>query len=208
MVLSHPHPDHANGLATLVEQLRRRRGVDQRPGDRAARHAWRSWPRRRGATCRSGQPRPLALGGAHHAAARAVRRAGALAVDPTRGENDNSLVVAVGWRGRSLLFAGDLEADGEAALMARAGPRSRPTWSRCRTTARRRRRRAEFVAATAPVAGGHLRRRAQPLGLPQPRRGRPLARRRRARDAHRPRRRRHRHRRQTRPSCRRGEPLA
>ncbi len=40
------------------------------------------------------------------------------AVDPVRSVNDNSLVVVVRYRGRALLFAGDLEAEGEAALVA------------------------------------------------------------------------------------------
>ncbi len=40
------------------------------------------------------------------------------AIDPVRSVNDNSLVVVVRYRGRALLFAGDLEAEGEAALVA------------------------------------------------------------------------------------------
>ena len=150
IVLSHPHPDHANGLATLVDnfdvgEVWTNGQETAQPGTvallRAA--ARRHVPRRRAATagarrrddsCRS----------------RRSTTTGALAVDPARGENDNSLVVTVGWRGRSLLFAGDLEADGEAALVARGDPASRPTWSRCRTTARRPRRRTSFVAATHP----------------------------------------------------------
>jgi competence protein ComEC len=41
-----------------------------------------------------------------------------LAADPVRTVNDNSLVVAVRFRGRTILFTGDIEAEGEAALVA------------------------------------------------------------------------------------------
>lgn len=40
------------------------------------------------------------------------------AADPVRTVNDNSLVVTVRYRGRIVLFAGDLEAEGEADLVA------------------------------------------------------------------------------------------
>lgn len=40
------------------------------------------------------------------------------AADPVRSVNDNSLVVAVRYRGRTILFAGDLEAEGEDHLIA------------------------------------------------------------------------------------------
>ena len=58
--------------------------------------------------------------------------AGAVAADPLDAENDNSLVLRLRYGGRSLLFAGDIEAAAEAALVARA--------------ARRRRRRAQGAA--------------------------------------------------------------
>jgi competence protein ComEC len=38
--------------------------------------------------------------------------------DPVRSVNDNSLVVAIRYAHRTLLFAGDLEAEGEEALVA------------------------------------------------------------------------------------------
>jgi len=41
-----------------------------------------------------------------------------LAADPVRTVNDNSLVVAVRYRGRSIVFTGDVEAEGEEALVA------------------------------------------------------------------------------------------
>ena len=41
-----------------------------------------------------------------------------LAPDPVRSVNDNSLVITVSYAGRRLLFAGDLEAEGEELLVA------------------------------------------------------------------------------------------
>jgi competence protein ComEC len=41
-----------------------------------------------------------------------------LAPDPVRTVNDNSLVLAIEYRGRTILFAGDLEAEGEEAVVA------------------------------------------------------------------------------------------
>jgi competence protein ComEC len=45
-----------------------------------------------------------------------------LGADPVRSANDNSLVVSISYRGRTILFAGDLEAEGEAALVAAGLP--------------------------------------------------------------------------------------
>jgi competence protein ComEC len=68
--------------------------------------------------------------------------------DPVRTVNDNSLVVAIGYRGRTLVFTGDVEAEGEDALVAAGiGPvdvvkvahHGSPTSSTAR-----------FVAATRP----------------------------------------------------------
>ncbi|MBX3161317.1 MAG: ComEC/Rec2 family competence protein [Deltaproteobacteria bacterium] len=42
----------------------------------------------------------------------------AAAVDPVRTVNDNSIVVELRYRGRAILFAGDVEAEGEEALVA------------------------------------------------------------------------------------------
>jgi competence protein ComEC len=75
---------------------------------------------------------------------------GAFGVDSARGENDNSLVITVGWRGRSLLFAGDIEADGEAALLARAGPSLRADVVKVPHHGSKTSSTAELVAATQP----------------------------------------------------------
>ena len=44
------------------------------------------------------------------------------AADPVRSVNDNSLVVALRYRGRTILFAGDIEREGEDALLAAGVP--------------------------------------------------------------------------------------
>jgi competence protein ComEC len=183
MVLSHPHPDHANGLATLVEQfpvgaLWTNGQETSQPGTvallaAAQRHA-----------VPVPLPRALDLGGAQVVPLAPFDDSGALAVDAARSENDNSLVVAVGWRDRRLLFAGDIEAEGEAALLARVGAGAR----------------ADVVKVPHVVDGGagggdpsvprrDLGRRAQSLGLSQRRGGRALAGGGRPGEAHRPRRR-------------------
>ncbi len=44
------------------------------------------------------------------------------AADPVRSVNDNSLVVMVSYRGRRVLFLGDVEEEGELALVDQLGP--------------------------------------------------------------------------------------
>jgi competence protein ComEC len=119
VVLSHPHPDHANGLATLVDEFAvgevwTNGQETKQPGTVAllAAAARRQVP--------LGAPRAIELGGASIEPLWPYDETGALAPDAARSENDNSLVIRLGWRGRSLLFAGDIEADGESALVARA----------------------------------------------------------------------------------------
>lgn len=111
IVLSHPHPDHANGLAFLVDhfavgEVWTNGEETSQPGTVAllAAAARRHVP--------VAAPRSIELGGAR------IEPLGATVADAARSENDNSLVVTVGWRGRKILFAGDLEADGEAGLVA------------------------------------------------------------------------------------------
>jgi competence protein ComEC len=115
IVLSHPHPDHANGLGFLVEhfavgEVWTNGEETSQPGTVRLLQA----AAERGVPV--GLPRPLELGGA-----RLVPLAGAAGPDAARSENDNSLVLAVEHGGRRLLFAGDVEADAEAALIANGG---------------------------------------------------------------------------------------
>ncbi len=121
LVLSHPHPDHAGALAEVV----RRFDVDEvwtngQPSEDPSVRALVAAARARGV--RFGAPRALVIDGVALAAL-APRWAGALAADPLASENDNSLVLRVEYGGRRLLFAGDVEQAGEAAL-AGTGPGS------------------------------------------------------------------------------------
>jgi competence protein ComEC len=112
LVLSHPHPDHANGLPFLVENFAVGEiwtNGDEPPLPALAKlHAAAQLKH-----VPFSPPRPLDLGGA------ALRPLAGTQPDAAFGENDNSLVVELAWGGRRLVFAGDLERDGEAALAAR-----------------------------------------------------------------------------------------
>ena len=167
-IISHPHPDHYLGLLALgvpVHELwcAEEDPAPERDPDVAARRP-------------GGLPgfarvlSALAAGGTHVAhpplglartaggvelvvwAPRLAASAGAPEVehvDPVRTVNDNSLVVEVRYRGRAILFAGDLEAEGEAALVTaglaavdvvKVPHHGSPTSST-----------PDFVAATAPA---------------------------------------------------------
>jgi competence protein ComEC len=99
-----------------------------------------------------GRPRPLDLGGARVTPLAPFDASGALVTDAARGENDNSLVVDVRWAGRRLLFAGDVEREGEAALLARAGPSLAADVVKVPHHGSKTSSTVAFVAATHPTA--------------------------------------------------------
>jgi competence protein ComEC len=143
-ILSHPHPDHYVGLAGIEAPIEELWTADERDGNGVRARDTAMLPRRprpvapglpgfeaiaselaaRGT--RIGHP-PLGLarraGGVELVvwAPRYQPTAGAkvdCAADPVRTVNDNSLVVALGYRGRTILFTGDIEAQGEDELVA------------------------------------------------------------------------------------------
>jgi competence protein ComEC len=121
IVLSHPHPDHANGLPFIVEHFPvaavwTNGQETTQPGTVALLEA----ARRHGVSLES--PRTLDLGGSRIRPLAPLDSDGKIATDMARSENDNSLVIDVTWRGRKLLFTGDVEAEGEAELVARGDP--------------------------------------------------------------------------------------
>jgi competence protein ComEC len=117
VALSHPHPDHLNGLHRVLERFSVGRlwtsGDDGRNPDYDRLIAT---ARRRGVDL-SG-PAPLHLGPV------AITPLGPwldgrVAAPPGLSVNDASLVVRIDFAGRGALFAGDLEADGEGELAGR-----------------------------------------------------------------------------------------
>jgi competence protein ComEC len=65
--------------------------------------------------------RPVVDGGVRMTALAPRYRSAVAEVDPVVSVNDNSLVVRIDWAGRSLLFTGDVEEEGELALVDRYG---------------------------------------------------------------------------------------
>jgi competence protein ComEC len=124
-IISHPHPDHYLGLAALTIPVRELWAATD---DAYASSGPRSF-RAVAQTLRDRGTRIVRppLGALHTAgidlevwAPRYRSTDGAseqLAPDPVRSVNDNSLIVAIRYAGRTLLFAGDLEAEGEALLV-------------------------------------------------------------------------------------------
>lgn len=115
LVLSHPHPDHANGLAFLVENFAvgaiwTNGAATSQPGTVRLLEA----ARQRGVPV--GFPQALQLGGASFRIHGPRDWTGGLGLDAALGENDNSLVLEVAYGGRRLLLSGDVEAAAEARL--------------------------------------------------------------------------------------------
>jgi len=127
-IVSHPHPDHYLGLAALDVAVRELWAVTdgETPGPTGGLPSFEQVVAslaERGTYL--GHPR---LGSIHTSdgvelavlAPRWQPFAGAppqLAADPVRSVNDNSLVVAIRYAGRTLLFTGDIESEGEEALV-------------------------------------------------------------------------------------------
>jgi competence protein ComEC len=159
-IVSHPHPDHYASLGSLavpIDELWSAGGATSPSFDAIARRATRHV-----------HP-PLGLAREQAGVQLIVwapRYEDRAAIDPVRTVNDNSLVVELRYRGRSILFSGDLEAEGEEALVA-AGLRpvdivkvphhGSPTSS---TPA--------FVAATHPALAVISCGRANQFGFPSP----------------------------------------
>ncbi|HEX2691370.1 MAG TPA: ComEC/Rec2 family competence protein [Kofleriaceae bacterium] len=190
-ILSHPHPDHYLGLAGIEAPIDELWIADERDGNGVRAHAAAMRPglphpatavpgfaaiaaglAARGT--RLGHP-PLGIartaGGVELVvwAPRYQPRADApvrCATDPVRSINDNSLVVAIRYRGRTILFAGDVEAEGEEELIAaglghadvvKVPHHGSPTSSTAR-----------FVAATQPALAVISCGRGNAFGFPSP----------------------------------------
>ena len=114
VALSHPHPDHLNGLFRILQRFPV--GAFWSSGDDGHNPEYR---RLVALAASRGVPTPevmaRALGGASVAPLGPFLE-GRIAAPPGLTVNDASLVLRIAFAGRSLLFAGDLEADGEGEL--------------------------------------------------------------------------------------------
>jgi competence protein ComEC len=122
VVLSHPHPDHMNGLLFMLEKFDVREvwvhGLDtELPGYEAFRQliAKRQIPLRVVST----EDAPVEIGGAevsvlHPAPGFMTKERKAYAA-----ENSRSLVLRISERGKTYLFSGDVGADAEAVMIQR-----------------------------------------------------------------------------------------
>jgi competence protein ComEC len=136
-VISHPHPDHYLGLAGLrvpVDQLWSADESALAPAPASLGGALPSFAEvahaLEGRGTRLAHP-PLGLARAEAGVELVVwgprfqegpDRRVVEAADPVRSVNDNSLVVAIRYAGRTILLPGDVEAEGEEALVAAALP--------------------------------------------------------------------------------------
>ncbi len=133
-IVSHPHPDHYLGLAALDVPIAELWSADAAEQPAARTGPLPGFDQITAALDARGTPLahpPLGVARSEAGvelvvwAPRYAAIAGELpreAADPVRSVNDNSLVVAIRFAGRTLLFAGDLEAEGEDALVAAGLP--------------------------------------------------------------------------------------
>ncbi len=143
-ILSHPHPDHYLGFAGIEAPIDELWTADERDGNGVRSRDPLMAPKHPPPVASpvpgfSAITAELAAHGTRlvHPSLGVARRAGGVelvvwapryqptaeapvgcAADPVRTINDNSLVISLGYRGRTILFAGDVEAEGEAVLVA------------------------------------------------------------------------------------------
>ena len=142
VALSHPHPDHLNGLHRMLERFARRRAVDQRRRRPQPRVRAPAGDGARGAACRAAGARRRSAWSAGVAARRRSDRGVGrerIGAPPGLSVNDASLVLRARLRGARRAVPGDLEADGEGELVGRRGAGRRD-----------RRRRAQGPAPRQP----------------------------------------------------------
>lgn len=112
-IISHPHPDHYLGLAEVALPIRE---VWSAAGDATAMPG--RLPSLFQLAPHAVHP-PLGLARSEAGVelwVYAPELAGIEQIDPVRSTNDNSLVIELRYAGRSILFAGDVELEGEAAV--------------------------------------------------------------------------------------------
>jgi len=137
-IVSHPHPDHYLGFAAITAPIGELWSADERalPAPPAPPHAQAmpSFAQVAGELAargtRLGHP-PLGVARDQAGVELVVwapryqeddAAPASEAADPVRSVNDNSLVVAIRYAGRTILLPGDIEAEGEEALVAAGLP--------------------------------------------------------------------------------------
>jgi len=134
-IISHPHPDHYLGLAALTAPIAEMWSPAGEPAPRDGMKRPLSARNAEATTLPSFAT--LETAPLHHPPLGLVREEAGVEVwvwgprfresdqvaereevDPVRTVNDNSLVIELRFAGRSILFAGDAEAEGEAAVVA------------------------------------------------------------------------------------------
>jgi competence protein ComEC len=120
VVLSHPHPDHLNGLLRVLDRFPVRMLWTSGDTGQNPRYAELLQRARAQGTAISVPTGFTTLAGLHVAPG-GPWLGDAIGPPPGLSTNDASLVVRFDYAGRSLLFPGDIGVDGEAELVARAG---------------------------------------------------------------------------------------
>ncbi|HEY0711469.1 MAG TPA: DNA internalization-related competence protein ComEC/Rec2, partial [Polyangia bacterium] len=148
VVLSHPHPDHMNGLFRVFERFSI--GTLWTSGDGRGEPAYErllALARARGVLVET--PKPFTKNGLSLTTL-APFVGDRIAPPPGLGANDASLVVRLDFAGRRVLFTGDIEEQGEAELVGRHGQDLRADVLKVPHHASRTSSGADLLAAAAP----------------------------------------------------------
>ena len=137
-IVSHPHPDHYLGLTSIAVPIKELWSADERtlpppgPAPRATTPSFAAIAQALAATGTRLVHPPLGVARSEAGVELVVwapryqpSDGGPVseAADPVRTVNDNSLVVAIRYAGRTILLPGDIEREGEEALVAAGLPR-------------------------------------------------------------------------------------
>ena len=119
-IISHPHPDHYLGLAALGVPVTEVWSADDSRLEPAKPGHLPSFSGSRRAPCIPRSASSTATTSSFTSGPREID--GIEGADPVRTVNDNSLVFTVTFAGRTILFAGDVENEGEDAVVAAGLP--------------------------------------------------------------------------------------